>query len=166
LTGIYNRRQFFILANMEFKKALRYGRDISILMLDLDFFKRINDTYGHAIGDRVLQLTAKIIKENLRSVDIFARYGGEEFVIVLPETNLTGALQVAERIRSNIEKTPLTVNDKVEINITISIGLCSETVKKSESTSIEKIIEKADQSLYEAKRLGRNRVCIYSHSLP
>lgn len=164
LTGIYNRRQFFVLAGRELKKALRYKRELSVLMLDLDFFKRINDTYGHAIGDKVLQITAQTISRNLRAIDIFARYGGEEFIIMLPETSCSGAIQVAERIRANIEKKPLLIDGKIKINLTISIGLCSEKVGGFEDVSIEKLIDRADQALYEAKRTGRNRVCLYSCS--
>lgn len=162
LTGIYNRRYFFLLAEKEVKKAYRYKRDLSVFMLDLDFFKKINDTYGHAAGDKVLQLTAKILTQNLRSVDIFGRYGGEEFVIMLPETNSIDALKVAERIRRYIETTSFEVDDNVIINITVSLGVCSEPVKGTDITNLNKLIDGADQALYRAKRSGRNRVCLYS----
>ncbi len=162
LTGIYNRRQFFLLAEKELKKAYRYKRPLSVLMLDLDFFKKINDTYGHAAGDKVLQMTAQIVTQNLRSVDIFGRYGGEEFVIMLPETNVTGALKVAERIRGHIEKTPFEIENNVIINITVSIGVCCEPSEKADMKMLDKIIDCADKALYRAKRLGRNRVCLYS----
>lgn len=166
LTGIYNRRQFFILAEKEVKKAFRYKRPLSVLMLDLDYFKKINDTYGHAVGDKVLQLTAKTVTQNLRSVDIFGRYGGEEFAIILPETNRLDALKVAERIRGNIEKTPFEVGDNVIINITVSLGICSEPVKKDDIATLNKLIDWADQALYDAKKSGRNRVCLYSPEVP
>jgi len=123
-------------------------------MIDLDHFKKINDTYGHAVGDKALNMVATVCRETLRRIDIFARYGGEEFVIALPETPLEQALQVAERLRRTLMETPITTETK-PLYITVSIGL---TVTGLESVDLNTLLKQVDEALYKAKDNGRNRV--------
>ena len=156
LTGLYNRRHFFHLAEHEFKRAVRYGSSLSILMSDIDFFKTVNDNYGHVAGDYVLSMISGIIKKNLRTVDILARFGGEEFIIILPETNINAARGIAERIRLEISESSISFNDNV-IKTTISMGLASLDKKV---VGLEDLIKKADDALYCAKNSGRNQVCV------
>ena len=154
LTKIYNRRAFFEIANSFFTLAKRENIELSILILDIDFFKKINDTYGHVTGDRVLQHLVQVVQETLRKSDIFARYGGEEFIVLLPNTSLDAAQHVAQKIRQQVEKSPCHI-DKTDIFITISIG-CS--AYKKDDNSLNEIILRADKALYIAKENGRNRV--------
>ena len=150
LTMIYNRRKLFELLGIEVEKAKRYQRPLSLIMLDLDHFKQINDNYGHNIGDVVLKSTTGIIESVIRKVDIFARYGGEEFIILSPETDISGALVLAEKIRAAIEQHPFPAAGRV----TISAGVAELADKDSGAG----FIEKADSALYIAKKNGRNRV--------
>ncbi|MGK7928390.1 MAG: diguanylate cyclase [Spirulina sp.] len=154
LTGISNRRYLLALGEREFRRVCRYNRPFSILMLDLDRFKNINDTYGHEIGDDVLKKIAKVTANALRSVDSFGRFGGEEFVVLLPETNLKDAIEVAERIGQNIAEMQFFHLEKM-IGVTTSIGVSSYQVG---DRRIDDIIRRADKGLYQAKRSGRNRV--------
>lgn len=153
LTGLYNRRYFLQQGQKELLRARRYCYPLSLLMLDLDHFKKVNDIYGHAIGDQVLIRTARRILDSIRDVDIAARYGGEEFVVLLPETNIKSATTVAERIREKIASTPYKVKQNLELNLTVSIG--TATLPK-ETTDLRELIDLADQGLYEAKKRGRN----------
>jgi diguanylate cyclase (GGDEF)-like protein/PAS domain S-box-containing protein len=152
LTNVYNRRKFSELLDQEMDRVERYNRSLSVILLDLDDFKKINDTYGHDTGDYVLKKISGLIKENIRRVDKLARYGGEEFIILLPETNLKGSMAVAERIRRVIENASL---DKVG-HITISAGVSAVT----EGDSRQSIVKKADRGLYIAKREGKNRISV------
>jgi diguanylate cyclase (GGDEF)-like protein len=154
LTGIYNRRHFIELAAMSLDRARRMDLPCSILLFDLDFFKKVNDTYGHLAGDEVLRFVARRVKDTLRAYDIFARYGGEEFVVFLTETNKDVAMRLAERIRHNVEAQPCEFEGK-EIHITCSIGV-AEFKKDS---SIEDVLGAADDAMYKAKESGRNCVC-------
>jgi len=154
LTKIYNRRAFFEIANSFFKLSKREHTPLSFMLLDIDFFKKVNDTYGHIIGDEILKHLVKNVRINLRKSDLFGRYGGEEFVILLPNSDSKSAQTVAENIRQHIEQTPFQ-SDTKKIYITISIGYSS---LKDEDTTISDIITRADQALYKAKRNGRNRV--------
>jgi diguanylate cyclase (GGDEF)-like protein len=158
LTKIYNRRRFFELAEQEFERSRRYTRPLSVIMLDIDHFKRVNDTYGHAVGDLVLETLANLVQKSLREVDVFARYGGEEFVILLPETTSIEAQLTAERIRQLISRTPIQSGSNT-IEITISFG-----VVELEDTcrNIEELLDRSDQAMYHSKRTGRNRVSIWS----
>lgn len=166
LTGIYNRRYFNERIQKEFHRAERYTRILSFIMIDIDYFKSFNDTYGHHVGDEVLKGVATKIGEGLRTSDVLARYGGEEFVIILPETDKDGAVHVAEKIRSSIAsekwrfRNTLRSEDQpeeyIEKQITISLGVSSYPV---DSDSIQGLLEAADQYLYAAKLSGRNRVC-------
>jgi diguanylate cyclase (GGDEF)-like protein len=161
LTGLFNRRYFFTLGSKEFSKSIRYHRPMSIAMFDIDFFKKVNDRYGHEAGDEVLISLSKNLKLNSRESDIFARYGGEEFIILMPETDCEQSFLAAERFRKIVQDTPIQVGEDM-INITVSIGISScgelDTIK-----SIDELISKADQALYQAKRTGRNRCVCYEN---
>lgn len=157
LTGLTNRRQFFILAEKEFRRVQRYGSPLSAIMLDVDDFKRVNDSYGHAVGDEVLRLLAEYCQNDLRRVDLVARYGGEEFVILLPETGLDSAMHAAERLRDHISRNPPQVRGLI-IPITVSIGLA---IMSPDIRDVESLIDHADQAMYTAKQSGRNRIEIY-----
>jgi diguanylate cyclase (GGDEF)-like protein len=157
LTGLNNHRTFQERLEMEIGRAKRFVQDISILMVDIDFFKRLNDTHGHRAGDDILKKIASRLKENVRSIDFVARYGGEEFVIILPETAAEGAALSAERIRRAIEYPQIKVVEEDE-PLTVSIGVA--TFPKDASYR-EDLIEKADRALYAAKDAGRNRVFSY-----
>jgi len=155
LTGLYNRRFLFDFLDKEVSRTQRYGGHFSILMLDIDYFKKINDTYGHHSGDLVLKSMSKKTLEIKRSADLVARYGGEEFVIVLPQTDLRGAMTFAERLRKAIETMEIPADDRT-LNITVSIGITAY-VAESKLTATE-LIDVADKALYDAKNSGRNRV--------
>jgi len=156
LTGIYNRKHFIELANMEINRALRQNQSIYSAMLDLDLFKKVNDTYGHTAGDAVLKKTAEVIHSAIRSYDLLGRYGGEEFVLLFSNLETEEALSLMERIRKNMENAIIVYED-IEITITCSIGLA----KFDENDSLESSIKKADEALYTAKNAGRNLVKIY-----
>lgn len=152
LTRIFNRRKLFEIMGFEVEKSLRYERPLSLIMLDLDHFKKVNDRFGHTIGDNVLRSTAQVINDILRKVDVFARYGGEEFIILCTETGAEGALALAEKIRLTIEEYSFTVVGR----ITISAGVA----EFQGETNGAALIEKADLALYSAKKRGRNRVVV------
>lgn len=154
LTGLYNRRGFFELSQREIDRVRRFGHPLSAIMLDIDHFKLVNDTYTHAVGDEVLQLLAERLRNSLREVDILGRYGGEEFVILLPETDLFGACTIAERLRKSVEETGLTTSTG-PISITVSLGVTRATPS---TTDLSELINQADIALYSAKQAGRNRV--------
>jgi len=157
LTKIPNRRSFDERLNMEWNRAKRELTSISILLADVDRFKSINDTYGHQQGDIVLQTLAKIFPRSLRRpADFVARWGGEEFVILLPNTPLAGATEVAEHIRSDIEKTEISCAGGLTLNITISIGVNSQVPERD--SPLAQFISGADKALYAAKQEGRNKV--------
>lgn len=158
LTEIHNRRQLMVLLKEAFNRAARYDTPLSVLMFDIDDFKQINDTYGHLIGDLVLKELAALVGENIRAADIFGRYGGEEFMIGMPNTAQAGALVLAETLREKISNLPIPVNQD-EIGFTVSIGV---TEKQDEEESFQRLINKADQALYAAKRGGKNRVILYA----
>ena len=156
LTGIYNRKHFTELAAVDINRALRQNQVIYTAMLDLDLFKNVNDTHGHAAGDVVLKKTAEIIHNTIRSYDLAGRYGGEEFVLLFTDLDIQEAIKLMERIRENMENTITTYED-IEIKITCSIGLA----KFTEEDTLESAIKKADESLYAAKNSGRNLVKLY-----
>ncbi|MFH0975807.1 MAG: diguanylate cyclase [Spirochaetota bacterium] len=159
LTGIFNRRHFFNMAESEFFRAQRYNRPLTAIMLDIDHFKRINDTYGHASGDRVLIGVADCFRRELRGEDISGRYGGEEFVFIMPEIDQENALQAAERLRKKIMDLSITVNDQI-LHVTVSLGLATLS---SDCPTLEALIDRCDQALHEAKYSGRNRVCVFDN---
>ncbi|MGI0483582.1 diguanylate cyclase [Geminocystis sp. CENA526] len=154
LTGISNRRNFIALAQREFNLAQRQKRFFSLLILDIDYFKTINDTYGHPIGDKVIQFVANKCIESVRKEDLCARWGGEEFIIFLSETDLEGAIMVANRIRMGVDQETIEIEDH-QINVTVSIGV---SVYNNDDVSVNQTISRGDMALYQAKNEGRNRV--------
>ncbi|MDQ2646879.1 MAG: GGDEF domain-containing protein [Myxococcota bacterium] len=154
LTQIHNKRYLFEALEKELIRARRYERELSLVIFDIDFFKRINDQYGHLAGDHVLRELARVVQERIRRDEVFARYGGEEFVIVLPETGLGGARALAEDLRERVA-THAFVFQGERIPVTISIG-CAQLSKDDRAAT--ELIQRADEKLYEAKRSGRNRV--------
>lgn len=156
LTGIFNRRFLETRLNEEFNRHKRYGGIFSIIMFDIDFFKRVNDTYGHQCGDFILKSISSRASSLIRNVDFLSRYGGEEFCCLLPETGIPAALTVAERFRSAIEKQENNFDGNV-IKVTISLGV-AEFSKDLESATM--LIKKADEALYRAKKEGRNKVVV------
>jgi diguanylate cyclase (GGDEF)-like protein len=157
LTGVNNRRYFFEIATLEFERSKRYSRPLSVIMLDIDNFKNVNDQFGHRSGDMVLKLVAEGILSSVRAVDIVGRYGGEEFAIFLPEILTTGARHMAERIRLKIANEEIDI-DGEKIRITASLGIAG--LDKSPITSLDKMLHRADIALYAAKKAGRNRVSL------
>ncbi len=155
LTNLNNRRQFETRLKQEIAITKRQNNPLCAMMIDIDFFKKVNDTYGHASGDEVLRTVASVIKAQLRESDIPARYGGEEFAVLLPYTHIDEAKIVGERLRKAVEETTVQLDD-LTINVTISMGLAEFT---QEETG-EELFARADKALYEAKEGGRNRVCI------
>jgi diguanylate cyclase (GGDEF)-like protein len=159
LTGLCNRRELMDRLEPEVATARRYDTALSLIMLDIDHFKRVNDSYGHQAGDDVLQALAKIMHNCLRISDLPARYGGEEFVIVCPHTDSHGARQIAERLRCTVEQASLTTR-RGDIRLTISVGVAEFRAQDS----VDELISLADQALYRAKQDGRNRVYIHRRS--
>ncbi len=158
LTGVPNRRHFDQLLHKEWQRAIRHGASISIIMLDIDFFKLFNDTYGHQGGDECLQQVARTLERSVqRETDMVARYGGEEFAAILPETGVRGALAVAEAMRTNVEALKIPhENSKITDHVTISVGVA--TTMPERGSRPKDLISSADQALYDAKNNGRNRV--------
>lgn len=154
LTGAYNRRHVLSLSEREFARARRYHTTLSVLMLDADHFKAINDTWGHDVGDDVLKSLTMLCEAHLRTSDIFGRLGGEEFILTLPETDSTAAAGVAERVRLGVESNSIPINGE-NVHFTVSIGV-SELA--DEDASFADILKRADQAVYTAKDKGRNRV--------
>lgn len=154
LTGLRNRRAFIEELNTEIERSHRYSRPLSLLMIDVDFFKKINDQYGHSAGDEVLRSMGKLFNDTIRGMDIAGRIGGEEFCVFLPETDIESAAEAAERIRSRFEKLKITAGAN-EIKATLSTGVSKLIVS---DTSPETIMERADKALYLAKENGRNRI--------
>lgn len=157
LTGVSNRRYFMEQAEQEIQRTNRYDTPLSLLMLDIDLFKQVNDTYGHKSGDDVLRTMAKVCRETLREIDIIGRIGGEEFAILLPETDKTEAAEVAERLRAVLANQKVALEVGTPIHFTVSIGVASRISKQD---NIDMLLNLADQALYQAKKLGRNRVHI------
>jgi diguanylate cyclase (GGDEF)-like protein len=156
LTDVFNRRHFFELAEREAQRVRRTLRNTAAIMFDLDHFKKVNDSYGHAAGDEILRMVAQRCRENLRVVDILGRYGGEEFAIILPETDLQTALHIAERLRQRIAE-KLVVTGHLTIAITISLGV---SAANSATLNVATLLNQADAALYRAKQAGRN--CVVS----
>lgn len=157
LTGLYNRRHFVDVLQAELARAKRTGRPLALLMLDIDHFKRVNDTWGHQAGDRVLQLLAQTVLHSIRLEDLAARVGGEEFAVIMPGLDDTTALQAAERLRGIVEHTPFAVDVTTTIDVRISVGIAA--TNKGTPADMDALISAADAALYRAKQTGRNRVC-------
>ncbi len=160
LTKLFNRRYFDLKLGEYSSLAIRFGQTLSCLMCDIDHFKKINDTYGHPTGDKVLQHVAETLTANIRKTDVIARFGGEEFVVLLPNTARNPAVDVAEKLRAAIEQTHV-LCDHHDIRMTISIGTSSGTTAVDLGSAL---VKNADDSLYQAKRMGRNRVCCIQDS--
>jgi diguanylate cyclase (GGDEF)-like protein/PAS domain S-box-containing protein len=156
LTGLANRRYFIEQAELELSRSNRYESELSLIMLDIDFFKKINDTYGHNIGDLVLQRIADVSRTILRDIDIIGRIGGEEFAILLPQTSLEDSMKVAERLRVEISNASV-VLENGEVTFTSSFGVVA-----ANRSNIDDLLIKADKALYKAKESGRNRVCTFT----
>ncbi len=161
LTGICNRRHFYLLADQEFTRAQRYNHQLAMMMFDIDHFKRFNDTYGHHVGDDVLVEIVKLVQSDLRSVDVFGRYGGEEFIIMAPETSLAAAEEIAERLRMLVEQ--MKIETRIgALSITISFGVSAMNDSAPMLVDdVEVLVNQADQALYAAKEMGRNRVAVF-----
>lgn len=159
LTKINNRRYFFETGNYLFNQAIRYKKAISVIMVDIDYFKKINDTYGHQNGDLILLKIAEIMKTNCRKSDLLARYGGEEFIKLLPETNIDGAYQLAKKLKTIVENTNFSLDTGKDIKLTISIGISAlDKTDLDKQAELYTLIKKADNALYEAKNTGRNKI--------
>jgi diguanylate cyclase (GGDEF)-like protein len=156
LTAVANRRQLFLRLEQEFSRSVRFGDPLSLLMIDLDLFKQINDRYGHTVGDGVLRGVALALRRNVRKIDIVARYGGEEFCVVLPRVGKPEGLEVAEKLRRAVAAAKLP-GPEGSLTVTISIGVATLGI---DADDVAGLIEKADAALYEAKREGRDRVAM------
>ena len=159
LTGALNRRQFFELAVHEHAVSRRYKQSLAVVLFDIDYFKRFNDTAGHMFGDEVLRNVADLVRRHLRDADLFARYGGEEFILLLPRTTATQAVVVAERIRQELAGNAW-VTTEGALTLTISSGVAE---MEPNDDSIEPLVRRADRALYEAKQQGRNRTVLSPH---
>ncbi len=155
LTRIFNRRHFFELAEVEVERADRYKHPLSILLFDADYFKAINDTFGHPFGDQILISLVRLVEQNIRTVDVLARYGGEEFILLMPQTDFPAALIIAERLRAVVEQSTQ-AHDGKPTRLTISIGVASKS--PNQHISLSELVERADRALYLSKQNGRNRV--------
>jgi diguanylate cyclase (GGDEF)-like protein len=168
LTGLFNRRHFNRMALKEIDRALRYSRPLSVIVMDLDHFKKVNDLFGHGTGDRVLVLVGDILREILRSTEISARYGGEEFIVLLPETSAVPAADVAERLRLRIEGRVLEV-PRGSINVTASFGVSDALDRSAPMTGsqrLSELISSADRAMYSSKESGRNQVTVFRNTAP
>jgi diguanylate cyclase (GGDEF)-like protein len=159
LTGIYNMRAFMVIADRTHKQSIRYSQTYAVLMVDSDDLKKINDTYGHESGNRLLKMIVTCIQQSLRETDVFARYGGDEFIAILPQTRTDGALEVAERIRKAVEATLLETRGK-QVVVTVSIGVA---IFPEHGEELSSVMDHADHALYSSKKDGRNRISVGSN---
>ena len=166
LTGLYNRWYVMEKIDSEMNRALRHGSPMSVLMLDLDHFKTVNDSFGHSVGDNVLKVVGQVLRESCRVYDVPGRYGGEEFCVVLPDTRVVNTKMVAERIRSRLASTELPVGER-SIIVTASIGVAGmDSVADEGVVSAAALLDRADRALYAAKHGGRNRVELWLPEAP
>jgi len=154
LTKVANRRALFERGDLELSRTDRIHNNLTLILLDCDYFKNVNDVYGHQIGDELLKHICKVCNREIRSIDFLGRYGGEEFIIILPDCNIDGGIEIAKRIQNSLMQNSLIVKDK-ELKVTLSIGISMLT---SENETFEQLINKADQAMYAAKENGRNRI--------
>jgi len=155
LTGLLNRRALNDMLQHEIERASRYEKDLSMIICDVDLFKHINDTYGHTTGDRALTAVSEVLRQALRKSDILGRYGGDEFMIILPETSLTGAQSLAEKVRAAVEGLNLELPGNKRIGLTISIGVASCCMTED---NLDTLVSLADAALYRSKESGRNKI--------
>ena len=166
LTNLFNQRAFYAILKDDIDRSRRFHRPVSLLLLDIDHFKAVNDTYGHLAGDAILRGLSQRLISRLRTTDRVCRYGGEEITVILPETDVIIAAKVAENLRQLVENEPFYIGDDQSINITVSIGVAASPYHAKEA---KQLVSNTDMALYEAKNSGRNRVCIYlsqTHDLP
>jgi diguanylate cyclase (GGDEF)-like protein len=157
LSGLYNRRYFNEKASELFQDALKEGKDFSVLMIDIDNFKRINDDYGHLKGDEVIRIVGEVLRQAIRRSDKACRYGGEEFIVLMPDTHEKEAFEVAERIRKNVKRL---VKEKLDgMNVSVSIGIARTDF--SRDSGIERVVDRADEALYRAKKEGKDKTVIF-----
>ncbi len=161
LTGLYNLRAFNMILERAFNQAVRYSRPMSLIMIDSDNMKNVNDSYGHEAGNRLLKQIVSCVQTQLRSTDVLARYGGDEFVVLLPETGARGAREVAERIRRSVESTGLQVRGSI-VPTTVSLGLASYP---DEGVDLGLLLDKADKAMYRSKQEGRNRSTHFTNDI-
>ncbi len=167
LTGLYTRRYVMQKIEEELNRALRFGSPLSLLMVDLDHFKQVNDSFGHPTGDLVLQMVGHLLRQNSRIYDIPGRYGGEEFCLMLPETRVNDTTVVAERIRKRVESSSVDCDNGVSVRITTSIGIAGFESDRDEAIlGAGALIERADRALYAAKARGRNRIESWTGETP
>lgn len=159
LTEILNRGAILTFLDNDIQRTKRINTKISIVMFDIDYFKKVNDTYGHLAGDEVLKQISSIVKTNIRDIDLFGRYGGEEFLIILPDTNSHSAAVLTERLLNKIRETKFDIGNNKTIPVTVSMGIA----EYKNGMTIDKFIEKADESLYYAKEHGRNQIKVYEY---
>jgi diguanylate cyclase (GGDEF)-like protein len=162
LTGLYNMRAFSSMLQRAFKQSVRYGHSMSVVMIDSDNLKQVNDAHGHEAGNRLLQHLVRCIREQLRGSDVMARFGGDEFILLLSETNNKGALEMAERIRKAVEISRFDIRGG-DTNVTVSLGVASYP---EDGGNLEIILDKADKAMYRAKQQGRNKVVAYIDGEP
>jgi diguanylate cyclase (GGDEF)-like protein len=155
LTDSYNRRYFMEAAEVELLRARRYEAPLSLILIDVDHFKRVNDTHGHQCGDALLREIAQACRDGLRGTDLVARFGGEELIVLLPQTGLAGALTMAERIRERVAQLAIQWREQ-KVEATVSLGVAA---LRADTPTLDALIHEADIALYDAKRSGRNRVC-------
>ncbi len=158
LTGMNNRRSFFNQGNIISEQAIRYGLQFTVMMLDIDWFKKVNDNFGHSIGDEVLKDVARVIMVGIRTTDISGRIGGEEFAIILPQTKPEKTIEIAERLRRTVKSIAIPVAENKNISLTISIGIGQYS---DQNQSLHEVLSLADKALYQAKEQGRNRVVLF-----
>jgi diguanylate cyclase (GGDEF)-like protein len=163
LTQLYNSRYLSQVLRRETKRASRSGRPLSLLFIDLDGFKRINDTHGHLYGSRALIEAAGVIRQSARETDVVARFGGDEFALILPDTGSDGALSVGERIRDRINEFHFLTNDGLDIHLTVSVGVAT---LPDVAASVEGLIQAADEAMYHVKDHGKNGICVAGTGVP
>lgn len=156
LTGLANYRYFSRALEQELERTQRSGQPTTLVMLDIDFFKRVNDQWGHEVGNQALIHLAGLLLKTVRKLDIPCRYGGEEFAIILPNTDLSASLPVAERVRQTIDESPLRIG-KERLRLTVSLGV--DSYRLGEELTTEQLVQRADHFLYQAKQAGRNQLC-------
>jgi len=157
LTGLYNRRYVMDQLQHEISQAIRYGFDCTLVLIDLDYFKRVNDTYGHAAGDAVLKQVADELQQNVRTSDVLGRWGGEEFIVLVPHTSVKDALSATQQWLAGVQKKPVVLSSGEELHVSFSAGVAGLTIEKDQSVEehIEKLLEEVDNYLYQAKESGR-----------